>query len=120
MPEVTTVDPSTGKALASYPASDVDGVLAVLAAVHAAQPPWAVVPVQERADLLRAIASYTSTSGFLRLQYPDHHEAHPERLEKITPLEIELIPHRLSQFVPLGFVLRNHRPAFRTASIIRG
>src|SRR5919199_4043778 len=37
MPEVTTVDPATGEVLATYPGSDVDGVLSVLAAVDAAQ-----------------------------------------------------------------------------------
>ena len=55
MPEVSTVDPSTGQVLATYPASDVDAVRAVLARVHAAQPGWAARPVAERADLVRAV-----------------------------------------------------------------
>ncbi|WP_448627487.1 NAD-dependent succinate-semialdehyde dehydrogenase [Geodermatophilus sp. URMC 64] len=57
MSEVTTVDPSTGEPLATYPASDVDGVRAVLTAVHAAGPAWAARPVEERADLVRAIGA---------------------------------------------------------------
>ncbi|SFE58772.1 NAD-dependent succinate-semialdehyde dehydrogenase [Blastococcus tunisiensis] len=55
MPEVTTVDPATGEPLARYPAQDVDAVLDVLAAVHAAQPAWAGRPVEDRAALVRAI-----------------------------------------------------------------
>src|SRR3954447_12264348 len=57
MPEVTTVDPATGQVLATYPGSDVDGVLSVLTAVHAAQPAWAARPVEERAGLVRAIGA---------------------------------------------------------------
>src|SRR3954471_8253979 len=57
MPEVTTVDPATGKVLATYPGSDVDGVLSVLAAVDGAQPAWAGRPVEERAELVRAIGA---------------------------------------------------------------
>jgi succinate-semialdehyde dehydrogenase / glutarate-semialdehyde dehydrogenase len=57
MPEVTTVDPSTGAALATYPATDVDGALRVLAAVHAALPAWAARPVEERAELVRAVGA---------------------------------------------------------------
>jgi succinate-semialdehyde dehydrogenase/glutarate-semialdehyde dehydrogenase len=57
MPEVTTVDPATGQVLATYPGSDVDGVLSVLGAVHAAQPAWAARPVEERAELIRAVGA---------------------------------------------------------------
>jgi succinate-semialdehyde dehydrogenase / glutarate-semialdehyde dehydrogenase len=57
MPDVTTVDPATGERLATYPGADVDAALAVLAAVHAAQPAWAARPVEERADLVRAIGA---------------------------------------------------------------
>src|SRR4051812_49726424 len=57
MSEVTTVDPATGQVLATYPGSDVDGVLSVLAAVHAAQPAWAARPVEERAELVRAVGA---------------------------------------------------------------
>src|SRR5881628_935358 len=57
MPEVTTVDPATGAVLATYPGSDVDGVLPVLAAVHAAQPAWSARPVEERAELIRAVGA---------------------------------------------------------------
>jgi succinate-semialdehyde dehydrogenase/glutarate-semialdehyde dehydrogenase len=57
MPEVTTVDPTTGEPLATYPASDLDGVRSVLAAVHAAQPAWAALPVEARADVVRAIGA---------------------------------------------------------------
>jgi succinate-semialdehyde dehydrogenase/glutarate-semialdehyde dehydrogenase len=57
MSEVTTVDPATGQVLATYPGSDVDGVLSVLAAVADAQPAWACRPVEERADLVRAVGA---------------------------------------------------------------
>jgi succinate-semialdehyde dehydrogenase / glutarate-semialdehyde dehydrogenase len=57
MPEVTTTDPTTGEPLATYPASDVDGARSVLAAVHAAQPAWAALPVEARADIVRAIGA---------------------------------------------------------------
>jgi succinate-semialdehyde dehydrogenase/glutarate-semialdehyde dehydrogenase len=57
MSEVTTVDPATGRPLATYPASDVAGVLRVLDAVHAAQPAWAARPVEERAALVRAVGA---------------------------------------------------------------
>jgi succinate-semialdehyde dehydrogenase/glutarate-semialdehyde dehydrogenase len=57
MPEVTTVDPATGVPLATYPASDVDAALGVLATVHAAQPAWAARPVGERAELVRSVGA---------------------------------------------------------------
>jgi succinate-semialdehyde dehydrogenase / glutarate-semialdehyde dehydrogenase len=57
MPEVTTVDPSTGAALATYPAADVDAVLGVLGAVHAAQASWAARPVEVRAALVRSVGA---------------------------------------------------------------
>jgi succinate-semialdehyde dehydrogenase/glutarate-semialdehyde dehydrogenase len=57
MPEVTTVDPATGKPLATYPAAGADDVLDVLAAVHAAQPAWAGRPVDERAELVRTVGA---------------------------------------------------------------
>src|SRR4051812_50057033 len=57
MSEVTTVDPATGQVLATYPGSDVDGVLSVLAAVADAQPAWAARPAEERAELVRAVAA---------------------------------------------------------------
>ena len=52
-----TVDPATGQVLATYPGSDVDGVLSVLTAVDAAQPAWAARPVEERAELVRAVGA---------------------------------------------------------------
>src|SRR3954453_1595266 len=55
MSEVTTVDPATGAVLASYPGPDADGALAVLAAVHAAQPSWSARPVGGRAPLIRGV-----------------------------------------------------------------
>jgi succinate-semialdehyde dehydrogenase/glutarate-semialdehyde dehydrogenase len=55
MSEVTTVDPATGRPLATYPGSDVDDALRVLGVVHAAQPAWAARPVEERAALVRAV-----------------------------------------------------------------
>src|SRR4051812_9227463 len=57
MSEVTTVDPATGEPLATYPGADADDVLQVLAAVHAAQPAWAGRPVEERAELVRAVGA---------------------------------------------------------------
>jgi succinate-semialdehyde dehydrogenase/glutarate-semialdehyde dehydrogenase len=57
MPEVVTVDPATGETLASYPAADVTAVRDVLGAVHAAQPAWAARPVEQRAELVRAIGA---------------------------------------------------------------
>ena len=57
MSEVTTVDPSTGLPLATYPGADVDAALTVLAAVHGAQPAWAARPVEERASLVRAVGA---------------------------------------------------------------
>ena len=57
MPEVTTVDPATGEPLATYPGADVDAALGVLSAVDAAQPAWAARPVEERAELVRAVGA---------------------------------------------------------------
>jgi succinate-semialdehyde dehydrogenase/glutarate-semialdehyde dehydrogenase len=57
MPEVTTVDPATGRPLATYPGADVAAALDVLASVHAAQPAWAARPVAERAGHVRAIGA---------------------------------------------------------------
>src|SRR3954452_14087721 len=57
MSEVTTVDPATGEVLATYPGSDVEAALEVLAAVHAAQPAWAGRGVEERAELIAAVGA---------------------------------------------------------------
>jgi succinate-semialdehyde dehydrogenase/glutarate-semialdehyde dehydrogenase len=57
MPELVTVDPATGETLNSYPAADLPAVRDVLAVVHAAQPAWAARPVQERAELVRAVGA---------------------------------------------------------------
>src|SRR3954468_18436592 len=57
MSEVITVDPATGEVLATYLGSDVDGPLRVRAAVRAAQPSWAARPVEERAELVRAVGA---------------------------------------------------------------
>jgi succinate-semialdehyde dehydrogenase / glutarate-semialdehyde dehydrogenase len=57
MSEVTTVDPATGEPLATYPGADVADVLEVLGSVHAAQPGWAARPVEERAELVRAVGA---------------------------------------------------------------
>jgi len=57
MSEVTTVDPATGEPLATYPGADADDALSVLAAVDAAQPGWAALPVEERTELVRAIGA---------------------------------------------------------------
>jgi succinate-semialdehyde dehydrogenase/glutarate-semialdehyde dehydrogenase len=63
MSEVTTVDPATGEPLATYPAADVEAVLDVLAAVHGAQPAWAGRPVEERAELVRAVGAQLRTQA---------------------------------------------------------
>ena len=57
MSEVTTVDPATGEPLATYPGADVADALEVLGSVHAAQPGWAARPVEERAELVRAVGA---------------------------------------------------------------
>jgi succinate-semialdehyde dehydrogenase / glutarate-semialdehyde dehydrogenase len=54
---VTTINPATGEALQTYDAAGLDDVLATLGAVHAAQPGWAAVPVEQRADHLRAVGA---------------------------------------------------------------
>lgn len=57
MPEVTTVNPSTGRVLATYPAADVEAARAVLAQVHAGQPAWAARPVVDRAEVRRLVVT---------------------------------------------------------------
>src|SRR4051794_33480201 len=57
MSEVTTVDPATGEALATYPGADVGAVLEVLGAGPAAQPPGAARPAEVRAALVRAVGA---------------------------------------------------------------
>jgi succinate-semialdehyde dehydrogenase/glutarate-semialdehyde dehydrogenase len=54
---VTTINPATGEALKTYDAAGLDDVLAILDAVHAAQPGWAALSVEQRADHLRAIGA---------------------------------------------------------------
>ncbi len=54
---VTTINPATGESLHTYDAAGLDDVLAILEAVHTAQPGWAAVPVEQRADPLRAIGA---------------------------------------------------------------
>ena len=73
MPDVTTVDPATGQPLATYPGIDVDAALGVLSAVDAAQPAWAARPVEERAELVRAVGAQ------LRKQAGDLAVAHQEQ-----------------------------------------
>ncbi len=63
MSEVTTVDPATGEPLATYPGADVADVLEVLGSVHAAQPGWAARPVEERAELVRAVGAQLRKQG---------------------------------------------------------
>ena len=63
MPEVTTVDPATGKTLATYRGADVAAALEVLSAVDAAQPAWAARPVEERAELVRAVGAQLRTQA---------------------------------------------------------
>jgi succinate-semialdehyde dehydrogenase/glutarate-semialdehyde dehydrogenase len=54
---VTTVNPATGTTLATYPGSDVDGVLSLLGAVEQAQPRWAATPLEQRAETIRAVGA---------------------------------------------------------------
>jgi succinate-semialdehyde dehydrogenase/glutarate-semialdehyde dehydrogenase len=54
---VTTVNPANGETLASYTSSDEAGVLAVLSDVAAAQPAWAATPLEQRAEVVRAVGA---------------------------------------------------------------
>jgi succinate-semialdehyde dehydrogenase/glutarate-semialdehyde dehydrogenase len=54
---VTTINPATGEALQTDDAAGLDDVLDILEAVHTAQPGWAALPGEQRADHLRAIGA---------------------------------------------------------------
>ena len=56
MSVITTVDPATGEPLATYDAMQRADVERVVAAVHAAQPRWADLPIEDRARVLRRAA----------------------------------------------------------------
>src|SRR4029453_4935663 len=60
-PPVTTINPAPGEALQSYNAAGLDDALAILDAVHTAQPGWAAVPVEQRADHLQDIGAQLRT-----------------------------------------------------------
>jgi succinate-semialdehyde dehydrogenase / glutarate-semialdehyde dehydrogenase len=53
---ITTIDPSTGRALADYPATDSAGIDAVLDAAMHARACWAKRPIRDRCDALRQVA----------------------------------------------------------------
>jgi succinate-semialdehyde dehydrogenase / glutarate-semialdehyde dehydrogenase len=55
MPTITTVDPASGRVLATYDAHDEAAVAAALAGAHAAYVGWSARPLGERTDLLRAV-----------------------------------------------------------------
>ncbi len=57
MTTVETVDPSTGRVLATYPVMDDAAIEDAVAEVTAAAARWAVTPVADRADLLVRIAN---------------------------------------------------------------
>ena len=52
---ITTVDPATGRALATYDPFGEAEIDAALGGAHAAYVAWALVPVAERTDLLRIV-----------------------------------------------------------------
>ena len=52
---ITTVDPATGRALATYDTVGEAEIDAALGGAHAAYVVWAQVPVSERTDLLRTV-----------------------------------------------------------------
>jgi hypothetical protein len=60
---VTTINPATGEALKTYDATGRDEVLDILDAVYTAQPGWAAVPTDQRADHLRAIGAQLRKFG---------------------------------------------------------
>jgi acyl-CoA reductase-like NAD-dependent aldehyde dehydrogenase len=60
---VATVNPATGEPLQTYDAAGIDDVLAILEDVHTAQPGWAAVLVEQRADHLRAVGASSASSG---------------------------------------------------------
>ena len=52
---ITTVDPATGRELATYDAFDEARVASALAAAHAAFQIWSARPLSERTDLVRSV-----------------------------------------------------------------
>ena len=54
---VTTVDPSTGKPLATYDETGAAGITAILERAHAAAAAWRATPPAERAAALRGLAA---------------------------------------------------------------
>ena len=52
---ITTVDPTTGRALATYDPFGEAEIDAALGGAHAAYVAWALVPVSERTELLRIV-----------------------------------------------------------------
>jgi len=52
---ITTIDPATGRTLATYDAFGETEIDAALAGAHAAYGAWSRVPVTERTDLLRTV-----------------------------------------------------------------
>lgn len=56
MSEIVTVDPSTGEEIGRYATMDGDAVEAALQATAGTQAEWAATPVEERSDVLRAVA----------------------------------------------------------------
>lgn len=65
MSSIQTVNPATGEVLQEYDVIEIPEVLAVLDAVHRAQPSWAAVPFEERARLTARLA------GVLRARKAD-------------------------------------------------
>jgi succinate-semialdehyde dehydrogenase/glutarate-semialdehyde dehydrogenase len=57
MAEYQTVNPATGESLATHRTQDLASAREVLAAAHAAQPPWAARTVEERAALSSRLAA---------------------------------------------------------------
>ncbi|MHB1474239.1 MAG: NAD-dependent succinate-semialdehyde dehydrogenase [Dermatophilaceae bacterium] len=59
--QITTVNPATGADLATYDAFSAELLETTVAAVHAAQPAWAALTIEQRAAHLRVVAAQLRT-----------------------------------------------------------
>ncbi|PPJ04312.1 succinate-semialdehyde dehydrogenase [Nocardia nova] len=57
MSEYTTIDPATGELLATFAPADADDIENALAASRGSYPRWRRTPLEQRAELLRRVAS---------------------------------------------------------------
>ena len=80
MSEVTTVDPATGAAAGHLPRRRTSTAPSqVLGAVHAAQPAWAARPVEERAELVRAVGAQLRETGRRPRRADDRRDGQADR-----------------------------------------